>query len=161
VSGFDAKTTGEDFDWRRHADDVVIREQLAIAAYVNPNDDIAIRQANWPDDDAIIILAKSNAAALARALLRLAGSKAASAKQHRTATTDRRAAIEAALRADPSRSNRAIAAECGVSDKTVAAVRAEIGAECRAEFRSPGADSSRRSAAPSLTLLPTTKDAAE
>jgi hypothetical protein len=32
---------------------------------------------------------------------------------------------------DPNRSNRAIAAECGVSDKTVGAVRAEIGAEIR------------------------------
>lgn len=44
---------------------------------------------------------------------------------------ERRARVEAALRANPDRSNRAIAAECGVSDKTVGAVRAEIDAEIR------------------------------
>lgn len=73
MSGFDDKSTGSEFDWRRDADDVVIREQLAIAVYENPAGDLVIRQADWPDDDSIIIVAKSNAAALARAILRAAG----------------------------------------------------------------------------------------
>jgi hypothetical protein len=52
---------------------------------------------------------------------------------------ERRARVEAALHVDPSRSNRSIATESGVSDKTVAAVRAEIRAENEkgcADFRS-------------------------
>ena len=51
---------------------------------------------------------------------------------------ERRALVEEALRRDPNRSNRAIATECGVSDKTVGAVRAEVGGEISdegAEFR--------------------------
>jgi hypothetical protein len=47
---------------------------------------------------------------------------------------ERRARVEASLSANPSRSNRAIAAECGVSDKTVGAVRAESSGR-GAEFR--------------------------
>jgi hypothetical protein len=50
--------------------------------------------------------------------------------QHRSLKERRELAAEA-LRQDPTRSNRAIGAECGVSDKTVGAVRAEIGAEIR------------------------------
>lgn len=38
----------------------------------------------------------------------------------------RRARVADLLKSDPARSNRSIAADCGVSDKTVAAVRAEI-----------------------------------
>ena len=51
---------------------------------------------------------------------------------------ERRALVEEALRRDPNRSNRAIATKCGVSDKTVGAVRAEVGGEISdegAEFR--------------------------
>ncbi|BAQ18240.1 hypothetical protein [Methyloceanibacter caenitepidi] len=52
---------------------------------------------------------------------------------------ERRERVGAALRADPNQSNRLIASRCGVSDKTVAAVRAEIDTEFpnqSAEFRS-------------------------
>ena len=48
---------------------------------------------------------------------------------------DRRARVAGALRSNPTRSNRAIAANCDVSDKTVAAVRAEIGAEIAVTLR--------------------------
>jgi FixJ family two-component response regulator len=51
-------------------------------------------------------------------------------RQHRS-VKERRELLAEALRRDSGRSNRAIAAECGVSDKTVGAVRAEIGAEIR------------------------------
>jgi hypothetical protein len=59
----------------------------------------------------------------------------------RLSVRERRELVTEALRRDPNRSNRAIAAECGVSDKTVGAVRAEIGAEFRddaAEIRTGG-----------------------
>jgi hypothetical protein len=54
---------------------------------------------------------------------------------------ERRELVAEALRRDPNRSNRAIAAECGVSDKTIGTVRSEIGAEVRsdtAELRTDG-----------------------
>ena len=59
----------------------------------------------------------------------------------RLSVKERRERVAEALRRDPNRSSRAIAAECGVSDKTVGAVRAEIGAEIRndaAEIRTGG-----------------------
>ena len=51
-----------------------------------------------------------------------------SIQPERAPLKQRWARVADALEADPSRSNRAIASECGVSDKTVAVVRAELGA---------------------------------
>jgi hypothetical protein len=59
----------------------------------------------------------------------------------RLSVKERRELVAEALRRNSNRSNRAVAAECGVSDKTVGAVRAEIGAEIRddsAEIRTGG-----------------------
>ena len=61
------------------------------------------------------------------------GSPEASHMAERAPLKERRARAAAILQADPSRSNRSIAAECDLSDKTVAAIRAELSAETCAE----------------------------
>ncbi|MPZ36764.1 MAG: hypothetical protein GEU95_01660 [Rhizobiales bacterium] len=132
------------FEW--HEGIIVVPEQMAIAVYTNPNNEVVIRQSGryGPDEDQWVVVAPEHALRLAEAIIREAGpiarpdidwqavnaaydefeakTKAAPGKRR----TDGRAAVEAALRSQPEKSNRAIAAECGVSDKTVAAVRAEF-----------------------------------
>lgn len=47
-----ARDTGEDFDWRNDDGLVVVQRQDAIAVYLNPAGDIAIRrEADWNEDD--------------------------------------------------------------------------------------------------------------
>jgi hypothetical protein len=73
MSGFDSTQSGEDFDWRRDADDIAIEEQLRIAVYCNPRGHVVIRQQDWPEDDSMVVVAPQNALALARAVLKAAG----------------------------------------------------------------------------------------
>lgn len=62
-----------EFDWRADAEDVVLPDQPATAVYVNPRGAVVIRQTVEHDDDVWIIVQPSNAAALAKAILRAAG----------------------------------------------------------------------------------------
>lgn len=69
--------------------------------------------------------------------------EASEAEPEHVPVKQRRARVAEVLRADPSRSNRSIASHCGVSDKTVAAVRAGLSAEIpnnSAENAHEGAD---------------------
>ena len=65
----------DQFDWYDDdAGSVVVPEQAAIAVYPNPKGDVVIRQAGqYPDEDSWIIFATDHAAAVADAILRVAG----------------------------------------------------------------------------------------
>ena len=71
----DTENTDEDhgFDWGADAGDVIVREQPAIACYVNPAGDIVLRQRGYPEDDAWIWFAPGHALAIAAAILEAAG----------------------------------------------------------------------------------------
>jgi hypothetical protein len=43
----------DDFDWNNR-ESVVLREQPETAIYLNPFDEIVIRQRKWPDEDAFV-----------------------------------------------------------------------------------------------------------
>jgi hypothetical protein len=62
-----------DFNWYPKDDedsDIVIKQVDAVAVYTNPHGDLAIRQHNAVDDDAIIVIPKSQAQALIDAIKR-------------------------------------------------------------------------------------------
>jgi hypothetical protein len=63
------------FDWTTIEDDIVIPEQAQIACYNNPKGDIVLRQAGQygPDEDTWIVLHRSHALTLAKAILDRAG----------------------------------------------------------------------------------------
>jgi hypothetical protein len=63
------------FDWTTIEDDIVIPEQAQIACYNNPKGDIVLRQAGQygPDEDTWIVLHRSHALILAKAILDRAG----------------------------------------------------------------------------------------
>lgn len=63
----------ERLDYDKREEDVVIRSRAGIAVYVNPNDDIVIRQDGGFNDDAIIIVQSQDLDALIVALRNLAG----------------------------------------------------------------------------------------
>lgn len=65
----------EDFSWHRHADDIVVREQLQIAVYTSARGDVVIRQSGADpfEEDDMVVCTASNAPALAQAILRAAG----------------------------------------------------------------------------------------
>jgi hypothetical protein len=67
-----------DFDWNpsRDADhSIVVRGQPAIAVYLNPHDEVVIRQEGQydPSDDHFVYVTKPNALMVARAVLEAAG----------------------------------------------------------------------------------------
>jgi hypothetical protein len=50
------ETAGSDFDWVKNEDDIVLRSQPETAIYFNPHGSLVIRQRNWPDDDAFVVI---------------------------------------------------------------------------------------------------------
>jgi hypothetical protein len=68
-------TASRDFDWNDDDSNVVVPEQAAIAVYLNPRGNVVIRQAGQyrPDEDSFVIVAPDHAAAVADAILRVAG----------------------------------------------------------------------------------------
>ena len=48
------------FDWSADNDSVVVMPQDPIAVYLNATNEIVIRQRQWPDDDAFIVIHKQN-----------------------------------------------------------------------------------------------------
>ena len=65
-------THGTEFDWH-DANEVIVREQPAIAVYINPAGDIVLRQrGDCFDDDAWIWFHPEHAAAVAAAILEAA-----------------------------------------------------------------------------------------
>jgi len=71
MSEIDDEDKASEFDWDDD-DCIVIREQRQIAAYANSAGDLVIRQCQWPhDDDAIIVVRRTDAPALVDALQRL------------------------------------------------------------------------------------------
>jgi len=65
--------TSKDFDWYGDSESVVVRHQPAIAAYLNPHDEVVIRQDGQYDDDHWICVTKDNAVKVAQAILETAG----------------------------------------------------------------------------------------
>jgi hypothetical protein len=124
---------GEEFSFHDNPDLIVIRSQSAVAAYRNPDGDVVIRQESWPDDDTWIIIKPENVPALIAALADLVGQLPAArtngahqpARQVRT-SAHRRAHLEAALSAHPTKSNRQIALQVGVSESAVRKIIDEI-----------------------------------
>jgi hypothetical protein len=75
----DRECEDRDFDWRKDANDVVIREQERTAVYTNPHGCVVIRQAGQysQDEDQLVIVAPEHARKLARAILAAAAGRAA------------------------------------------------------------------------------------
>jgi hypothetical protein len=63
-------TNSSDFDWIEAAEDIVVRDQAAIAVYLNLKANVVIRQAAQyhPDEDAFASVASGHAAWLADAI---------------------------------------------------------------------------------------------
>jgi hypothetical protein len=47
----------DSYDWK-DATCTVIHQQDAIAVYLNPNDQVVIRQHGWPDEDNRVVISK-------------------------------------------------------------------------------------------------------
>jgi hypothetical protein len=65
--------TSKDFDWYGDSESVVIRHQPAIAVYLNPHDEVVIRQEGQYDDGHWIYVTRANALKVAEAILEAAG----------------------------------------------------------------------------------------
>ena len=141
-------TIDDDSDDRPGKESVVIVGQPETLCYVNPFGQIVVRQRNYPEDDMWVVISVEHVAALVAAIEAAARSPGAgvihqddaqaeldfelppaapAAPRSRSPTPlDKRAVIKAALRENPERSNRQIAADLGVDHKTVASVRREM-----------------------------------
>ena len=68
---------GDTFDWNPTKDEVhsiVIRDQPAIAVYINPHDEIVVRQRDhYGYDDQFVYITKENVPQVAERMLALAG----------------------------------------------------------------------------------------
>ena len=56
-------------------DAIVLRDQAAVAIYLNSHGEIVIRQINWPDDDSCIVIASVNARAVADKIISVLADK--------------------------------------------------------------------------------------
>jgi hypothetical protein len=67
--------TDDDFDWNPDREIIVVRSQPAIAVYLNPHDDLVIRQEGHygPDEDQWIYITKSSVPKVVQAMLEAAG----------------------------------------------------------------------------------------
>jgi hypothetical protein len=65
--------TTKDFDWYGASESVVVRHQPAIAIYLNPYDEVVVRQQGQYDEDQWVYVSTENVPILARAMLEAAG----------------------------------------------------------------------------------------
>ena len=60
--------TDSDFDWT-DVEHIVVREQAAVAVYVNNAGDVVLRQQTWPSEDMYVVFASLHVPALIDAIL--------------------------------------------------------------------------------------------